>query len=147
MITTDPKDPNLEVVDPSTGLQKAYLVLSEEERKKGFVRPYRDSYTHVGVRPKYPLRDLTEDEQERFKHSGYVKFETWPDDRLPMTGRYWAQEQLDSGCDTVTVMGRSLCETYARDPKFYGATYCSGCQKHYPVQEFVWTADGEVVGS
>jgi hypothetical protein len=28
------------------GQQKGYIVLSEEERAKGFVRPYRDSYIH-----------------------------------------------------------------------------------------------------
>lgn len=28
------------------GQQLAYVVLSEEERAKGFVRPYRDSYVH-----------------------------------------------------------------------------------------------------
>jgi len=35
----------------------------------------------------------------------------------------------------------------AEKPKFYGATYCIGCQKHLPVEEFVWSVDGEVVGS
>jgi hypothetical protein len=40
-----------------------------------------------------------------------------------------------------------LAQTYARNPKFYGATYCVGCQKHLPVGEFVWDSDGEVVGS
>ena len=33
-------------IDPSTGMQKAYVVLSEEERAKGFVRPVRRSYIH-----------------------------------------------------------------------------------------------------
>jgi len=28
------------------GQQKGYVVLSEEERAKGWVRPYRDSYIH-----------------------------------------------------------------------------------------------------
>jgi hypothetical protein len=43
--------------------------------------------------------------------------------------------------------GRALSETYARDPKFYGATYCCACRMHKPVAEFTWTADGAVVGS
>lgn len=47
----------------------------------------------------------------------------------------------------VTRMGESLSSTYARDPKFYGATFCVACQMHRPVGEFVWDADGEVVGS
>jgi hypothetical protein len=44
-------------------------------------------------------------------------------------------------------MGLALCETYARNPKFYGSTYCATCQMHKPVGEFTWIEDGEVVGS
>jgi hypothetical protein len=50
-------------------------------------------------------------------------------------------------CGTMTTMGRALSETYARDPSFYGATFCCGCRDHFPVGEFRWTDDGEVVGS
>lgn len=82
----------------TTGQHKAYIVLCADERAKGFVRPYRDRYTHLK-------------------------------------------------CGSVTTMGRSLSETYARDPSFYGATFCVTCNAHYPVAEFVWTADGEQVGS
>ena len=32
---------------PSTGQQKGYVVLAEEERAKGFVRPVRRSYKHL----------------------------------------------------------------------------------------------------
>lgn len=51
------------------------------------------------------------------------------------------------GCGAVTTMNQVLSETYARDPGFYGGTYCVGCRMHRPVAEFVWDADGEVVGS
>jgi len=34
-------------IDPATGQQKGYVVLSEEERRKGFVRPVRRSYKHL----------------------------------------------------------------------------------------------------
>jgi hypothetical protein len=34
-------------INPDTGQQKGYVVLSEEERAKGFIRPYRDSYVHT----------------------------------------------------------------------------------------------------
>ena len=47
----------------------------------------------------------------------------------------------------VTSMGQALSETYARDPKFYGATYCCACRMHKPVGEFAWKIDGETVGS
>lgn len=34
-------------IDPATGMQKDYIVLTAEERAKGFVRPVRRSYTHT----------------------------------------------------------------------------------------------------
>jgi len=48
-LTTDPSDPRLgRGVDTSPRpQQEAYLVLSEEEREKGYVRPLRSSYLHV----------------------------------------------------------------------------------------------------
>lgn len=104
-LTTDPNDPRIkrytgeeEIPGPQN---EVYLVLSKEERAKGFTRPYRDRYKHVGGK----------------------------------------------ACGVVTTMGSALSETYARDPKFYGATYCCGCYQHHPVSEFIWTADGAVVGS
>jgi hypothetical protein len=102
ILTTDPNDPRIKryTGDPETpGPQHdVYLVLSDEELAKGFVRPYRDEYKH-------------------------------------------------STCGTVTSMGHALSATYARDPKFYGATYCVHCRVHRPVSEFTWVKDGSVVGS
>lgn len=100
--TSDRNDPRLTrgVDDEPVGMADAYLVLSEEERAKGFVRPVRTSYRH----------------------------ET---------------------CGAVTTMGRALAETYARQPTFYGATFCVACSMHRPVGlhgEFVWL-DGSKVGS
>ncbi|TFV90429.1 hypothetical protein [Blastococcus sp. CT_GayMR16] len=49
------------------------------------------------------------------------------------------------GCGAVTTMGLAIAETYARDPKFYGATYCVGCNMHRPVGadgEFDWDRKG-----
>lgn len=96
-LTTNPNAPGRTVMPD--GQNKVYLVLSEEERAKGFVRAVRERYKHVG------------------------------------------------GCGTVTIMGRELAETYARDPKFYDAAECSTCGKHFPVAEFVWNNTNEVVGS
>lgn len=48
-LTSDPNDPRikrgLRDTEP-TPQHDVYLVLSDEERAKGFVRPYRDAYMH-----------------------------------------------------------------------------------------------------
>lgn len=83
------------------GQQEGYVVLAEEERAKGFVRPVRRSYRHLK-------------------------------------------------CGTVTTMGQTLAETYARDPNFYSGTFCCGCGSHFPVGEdgeFVWDGSSEKVGT
>jgi hypothetical protein len=41
-----PVTPDHRDIDPATGMQKGYVVLSAEERAKGFVRPVRSSYVH-----------------------------------------------------------------------------------------------------
>ena len=100
-LTTDPKDPRLTHGADSEPVPQAetYLVLSEEERAKGFVRPVRSSYVHV----------------------------------------------RGAACGGVTRMAQAIAETYARDPWFYGATYCVRCGMHLPVSEFDWT-DGQRMG-
>lgn len=53
-------------------------------------------------------------------------------------------------CGTVTHMGRALAETYAREPGFYGATFCCACRNHFPVGEhgeFTWDGTTEKVGT
>ena len=150
-ITTDPKDPRLGHGKDSEPRpqNEAYLVLSEEERAKGFVRPLRLSYRHVGKQARYPLRDLTDEQKAQWGYE-YVKFEVYPESESPATGRYWTRKELDNmgnGCGTVTSMNPAIAETWARDIHFYGSTYCMGCQKHLPVEEFVWVDDGTIVGS
>jgi hypothetical protein len=54
--TTDPEDPRLSTHE-SDGQQSAYLVLSEDERAKGFVRPLRTSYTHNACGTKTVMAD------------------------------------------------------------------------------------------
>lgn len=52
-------------------------------------------------------------------------------------------------CGGETRMPRALAETYARDPSFYGYTFCSVCREYRPVGEdgeFVW-GDGSRVGT
>lgn len=55
-----------------------------------------------------------------------------------------------NGCGVATTMAVGIARTYARDPSFYGATYCVGCKRHLPVGEdgeFVWDGTDERVGT
>jgi hypothetical protein len=49
-------------------------------------------------------------------------------------------------CGTVTSMAQSIAETYARNPTFYGSTWCMSCCRHVPVRECKWE-DGTILGS
>lgn len=138
-------------IDPETGMHRDYWILSQAERAKGFVRPVRTSYMHVGPPgPQNATRRLTSEEAARYAGYGYDCYEEYPPgDRA--VGRFWTKAGLDAyqagGCRTVTRMVRELAETYARDPKFYGATFCCRCGKHLPVNEFFWLDTQERVGS
>lgn len=143
-VTEDHRD-----IDPTTGMQKSYVVLCPEERAKGFVRPLRQTYRHVGIKPKYPTRELTPEEHEQYDRYKYVVYEKYPEDEA-LVGRYWTQEQLNSGCGNTTTMSLPLAETYARKPNFYGGTFCAACGNHFPVGEhgeFVWDGTDERVGT
>jgi hypothetical protein len=156
-LTTDPNDPRLGRKtgpdDKPVPQNEVYLVLSEEEIDKGYVRPVRCTYIHVGIPgPKYPLRDLSDEQKDAYRDSGYIKYEAYPEEMRPSLGRFWTQKQLDNvgkGCKTVTTVSLSIAKTYARNPHFYGATYCAGCRMHRSVGkdgEFVWE-DGTRVGT
>lgn len=100
METTNREDPNLRKIKEN-GQQESYLVLPQEERDKGYVRPYFETYTHVK-------------------------------------------------CRTETRMGSSIAATYARNPKFYGATFCCHCGTHLHLMtadgpQFLWP-NGKPVG-
>lgn len=97
-LTTDP-DEARNSGKRLNGEQEKYVVLSDAERAKGFVRPLRFVYVH------------------------------------------------DKGCGQQTSMAQPIAETYARDPSFYGGTFCSTCHNHFPVDEFVWQGTDERVGS
>lgn len=161
-VTSDPNDPRVKRGPPDetpVPMHDTYLVLSEEERAKGFVRPVRRSYKHVGpAGPQHALRGLTDDEKERHagRHAGYsyVMYEPYPPGAHgSVVGKFWTQAQLDrvgKGCGTVTTLGREVAETYARQPWFYGSTYCCGCSMHRRVGgngEFVWEGTAERVGT
>ena len=60
----------------------------------------------------------------------------------PVRRSYW-----HTTCGTVTTMAPAIAETYARNPGFYGATYCVACRAHRPVGpdgEFYWCDPGDL---
>lgn len=142
-MTTDRNDPLLKEHHPD-GQQKAHMVLSAEERAKGFTRPLRDSYVHSGAGPFCGEAHTNADGSVSNctgapDHEGECS--SWMEE-----GRFQLHE---SGCDATTKMGSSIAETYARNPDYYGSTYCSGCGAYFPVGEFgefTWH-DGSKVGS
>lgn len=94
-----------------TGQHEGYIVLCPDERAKGFVRPYRDAYKHVG---------------RAIVVGGSPNYEAI---------------RREGGCGSVTTMGQALSETYARKFDFYTGTFCVKCNAHFPVGpngEFVW---------
>lgn len=151
-VTTDRNDPGLKETKPG-GQQEKYLVLSAEEKVKGFVRPVRLVYAHVGRRicgkPVFEDSDIPEGKV------GYVCTMERDHEDDCYVGKAITKAEKENlietgtlgGCDATTKMHSSIAETYARDPKFYGATYCTSCQKHLPVNEFVWDGTDEEVGS
>lgn len=82
--------------------------------------------------------------KEGGQHADY--YVLCPEERAKGFVRPVRQEYIHTVCGTKTHMGLALAETYARDPHFYGATFCVHCSNHFPVAEFKWL-DGEVVGS
>lgn len=61
----------------------------------------------------------------------------------PLRRSYRHAREL-GGCGAITTMAVAIAETYARDPHFYGATYCTTCRMHRPVGadgEFTWVDD------
>lgn len=131
------------------GQHERYPTLSAEERAKGFVRPVRQEYAHVGRAVCGDTSTVMEKPAEPGKvwactmqpgHDG--EHESWGQ-MLPEE----AARQVQGGCGgTVTWMGLALAETYARQPDYYGATYCTKCRTHPPVGpfgEFVWVVNGK----
>ncbi len=137
-----------------TGQHTSYIVLCPAERAKGFVRPYRDAYKHVGrsvcAKIIHEARDarLGGDRLICDLPHGHDGQCDGPNRNVsqPEHAELLARHRI-GGCGSVTTMGRALSETYARQPSFYGATFCCHCNKHLPVAEFVWTADSLPVGS
>lgn len=68
-----------------------------------------------------------------------------PEERAKGFVRPVRQTYLHTKCGGQTSMGREIAETYAREPAFYGATFCVNCGQHLPVGaagDFVWVDNG-----
>lgn len=98
MGTTDnPNDPEINEVNPETGQNKKYLVLSEVERALGFVRPVRVSYTHtkcgVVTTMSRTLAETYATKPDFYTHT----FCTYCKDHLPVSEFVWTGTDLIVG--------------------------------------------------
>jgi hypothetical protein len=103
------------------GQQRGYVVLTAEERAKGFVEPVRRTYIHVGIDPEM---------------KGHVLIK--PGTQMSIIFR--------RACGQRTTCSLDIAETYARDPEFYSGTFCYGCGTHRPLEEFIWEGTTLQVG-
>ncbi len=60
---------------------------------------------------------------------------------------------LHLACGAVTKCPTTVSETYAREPGYYGKTFCCACKDYFPVGskasggEFVWDGTSDYVGT
>jgi len=79
------------------------------------------------------------------QQKGYIAL--CPDERAKGFVRPVRRSYKHLPCGTITTMGLALAETYARDPGFYGGTFCCHCRSHFPLDQFVWEGTTEQVGT
>lgn len=53
---------------------------------------------------------------------------------------------IHKSCGVATKIGMEIAETYAKNPKYYGRTFCVGCHSYFPVSEFYWEIDDVTLG-
>lgn len=86
----------------------------------------------------------TRDDGQQVQHVGIC-----PDERIDYVRPYRDRYKCLI-CGTVTTMPRLCAETYAKQPTFYGSTWCCGCKGYFLVGEngnFVWLDDNTKVGT
>lgn len=94
------------------------------------------------------VRRKQAEEGNKGQHSDYVILHA--EERAKGFVRPLRRTYMHLTCGELTTMGLSISETYAREPGFYGSTYCCACGAHYPVGEngeFVWDKTSIKVGT
>lgn len=92
-----------------------------------------------------PVTDDHRELKENGQQKGYVCLSE--EERAKGFIRPVRQYYKHKSCKAITTMSLPLAETYARDPKFYSATFCCSCGAHFPVDQFWWFETNEEVGS
>jgi hypothetical protein len=93
-----------------------------------------------------PVHEVRAEQRDKTgMHASYIVMK--PEERAKGFVRPLRRSYVHVHCKQTTTMGSALCETYARDPNFYHSTFCVSCNAHFPITEFVWSEDGDVVGS
>lgn len=94
MITDDPNDPRLTRGADTAPVPQAdaYLVLSEQERAAGFVRPVRRSYVHTTCGVATTMGQAIAETYARdpgFYDFGFLGFEPWGEPRCESCRQPW----------------------------------------------------------
>lgn len=92
-----------------------------------------------------PITDEALEIKENGQQKDYVVL--CPEDREKGYVRPLRFTYIHKTCMTTTKMGQAIAETYARDPSFYGSTFCVCCKHHFPLDQFFWEGTNEQVGS
>jgi len=50
-------------------------------------------------------------------------------------------------CSSITTIPAPIAATYARNPQYYGSTFCCACGDYFLVAEFLWFGTNVRVGS
>ena len=125
----------------------------EEVREEPFIPEgiFGESRVMITTDPTHPgLRELQSNKQQ-------VAYLVLPDEEIQLgLIRPLRLSYQHVVCDTVTQMGLTIAQTFARQPSFYSSTFCAACKGHFPLTiyddsgtipqfQFLWD-DGSPVG-
>lgn len=116
-----PEDGSHKEIDPTTGQQRGYVVLSPQERAKGFVKPYRDSYIHekCGVQTKMGVALSETYARDPYFYSG--TFCVGCGAHFPLNQFHWDadKEPMDPDLQEAWHAGKEMRDKVQRESRRY----------------------------
>jgi hypothetical protein len=105
--------------------------------RRGVYEAQERSTMGLTTDPNDPRLGRGVDQEPRPQNETYLVLSDEEREPRASSGRC-ASRTSTSSAVSITTMNQAIAETYARQPTFYGATYCCTCRKHLPVAEFIW---------